>query len=207
MSQWSEIANVLYIPALFVLYGGRVVRFFQHWRAVMKWPDILLLCFGLVIMGAVTVPKIAPYFEQSPSPVPVMAVQASHAIPTAIGSAELDALRQTNAKLKAEKARLRKLRVAAIVRASPSPAPSASPSFPSVSSSGTVTIINHSLTNQDCQELLTAQQLYDGAVDGVTAATPNKSNGEDGKQKYNDAAYMQDQAAYNLNQLVYRLCH
>ena len=106
LSRWSEIANVLYIPLLVVTYIGWAFRFFQKWWSVMKWPDILLVCFGLIAFTLMAVPKVAPYFEQN---VPA-SVGRSISMPSS--STELISLRDENAKLKADNARLRKTKPA-----------------------------------------------------------------------------------------------
>ncbi len=188
ISRWSEVANVLYIPALVVMYGGWIIRFFQKWYAVMRWPDILLLCFGVAVFTVMSVPKFAPYFA------PKTIVIHEQGQPLPINSMEVTALKTENAQLRTENARLKRIKQQqprpTVIMASP--VPSACPSFacPSINCA--------KIPQQDCSDLLGAQQLYDRAADAESATR--------GTTAHNDALNTANNATDNLNRMAARLC-
>ncbi len=191
LSHWSEVANVLYIPALAVMYGGWIIRFFQKWYAVMKWPDMLLLCFGIGVFTVMAIPKFAPYFA------PKTVVIREQAQPLPINSMEVTALKTENAQLRTENAKLKRIKQQqprpTVIMASP--VPSACPSLPVVISSGSA----QKIPTQDCSDLLGAQALYDRAAEAESAAK--------GTTAYNNALSTMNEATDNLNRMAARLCY
>src|SRR5271155_513793 len=168
LSKWADFANVFYIPALVAMYGGWIVRFFQKWYAVMRWPDILLLCFGMAVFTVMAIPKFAPYFK--PTVVTTMVASPN--------SAELVSLKDQNGKLKAENARLKRIKpqIHPTVTVIPSPmaCPSVTPSF------------SAKIATRDCSDLLGAQELYDRAT-VAESATKRTAAHDNAVSTLNDA--------------------
>jgi hypothetical protein len=189
ISYWSEIANILYIPALVVMYGGWLIRFFQKWHSVMKLPDILLLCFGVGAFTVMAVPKAAPYF----APKTIVIHEQGQPLPP-INSMEVTALKTENAQLRTDIARLKRIKQQprpTVIMASPVPA--ACPSLPVVSSGST-----QKIPQQDCSDLVGAQELFDRAVAAEIAAR--------GTTAHDAALNTANNATDNLNRLAARLC-
>jgi cell division protein FtsB len=149
-------ANVLWLPVLAATYVGWIVRFFQQWRRVMRWPDIALLCFGGAAFTFMAIPKFAPYFAAK-TVVRYEKVQPANA-PT-VRPAELLALKAQNKQLETENTQL-KTQIRHLKRAN-QPSRTVAPSTPSACSSIAPVLFPSRINADDCDALTGAQRAVD----------------------------------------------
>lgn len=143
-------------------------------------------------------PVVLPSNKPLPAPMAIVRSQLSQAAtPTPINSAEVEALKEDNAKLKTENARLRKAKIPRALAALPMPYPSAAI---------TPILIPSKISADDCDALIGAQKLVDSADKDRIAATKDEYASEEDRQQYIAAVSTETQAIMNLQNLQARLC-
>jgi len=205
IAHWEFIGLLFGLALALVEMSGWKMTYLRHGIGIaglLLAGTCVMLLFGFsgaTLRSPVSLrwPVVLPSDRPPPAPLPVVASQLGRSISMPTNSPELISLRDENAKLKAENARLRKVKPPRVVAvSSPMPCPSVTPTI----------ITSQKMSMNDCQELLGEQRLVDSANQEMLELSKNKDTAE-GKEKYEAAVYRQNQAIDNLNNLGTRLCY